>query len=45
MDDTTPRQDATNHDVPRPITTTLNTDYVLTIEQVADLPQGFRTID
>jgi len=36
MDDSAVRQDATAHDVLRPIATVLDTDYILTIEQVAD---------
>jgi hypothetical protein len=37
MDNTTMRQDATDHDVSRPAATQLQTDFILTIEQVAEL--------
>jgi hypothetical protein len=37
MDDTTVQRDATIHDPSRPTATMLDTDYTLTIEQVADL--------
>ncbi len=36
MYDTTPAQDSTGREVSRPIATALDTDYTLTIEQVAD---------
>ncbi|MGH7487801.1 MAG: hypothetical protein ACREMY_19695, partial [bacterium] len=36
MDDTNTHSDATTRDPSRPIAATLETDYVLTIEQVAD---------
>ena len=37
MDHSIARQDATDHDLSRPTRTELHTDYILTIEQVADL--------
>ena len=36
MDDSSLRQDAPDHDMPRPIATGIDTDYTLTIEQAAD---------
>ncbi|MGH7487802.1 MAG: hypothetical protein ACREMY_19705 [bacterium] len=37
MDNTTVQQEAPDHDVSRPDATTLDTDYILSIEHVADL--------